>query len=71
MMKKTKTDLGCGLVLLEGFVKLIEQKERDGYFRTAANYRSAVNKLQSYDFSMSLPYTPTSYKDIPLYCPPP
>ena len=53
MKKKTKTDLGCGLVLLEGFVKLIEQKERDGYFRTAANYRSAVNKLQSYDFSMS------------------
>ncbi|MEL5893032.1 tyrosine-type recombinase/integrase [Bacteroides sp. GD17] len=48
MKKKTKTELGCSVLLLESFRKLIAQKEKDGYLRTAANYRSTVHKLQAY-----------------------
>ena len=39
----------------DGFQKLIEQKKKGGYDRTAANYRSVVHKLRGY-----LPYAAES-----------
>lgn len=48
MKRNLEENPGCGVTLQEAFGKLIRQKEENGKLRTAENYRSTVNKLQSY-----------------------
>lgn len=48
MKKNSDVNTGCSVTLLEAFEKLIAQKEKEGYVRTADNYQSALNKLRRY-----------------------
>ncbi|WP_106831690.1 tyrosine-type recombinase/integrase [Parabacteroides pacaensis] len=47
MKRRTKNESECGR-LVEAFNILIAQKRKEGYLRTADNYQSTVNKLQTY-----------------------